>query len=261
MSFEQQAAAWRLHREEHLKREFGWLSLAGLFFLSEGDNPAGPDGPVTVPRAPGIVGSFVLDDGRVRFVTPEGLWWPLTGDQEGAEPSVLRWGDVSLTLVWRQDRWAVRLRDNQAATRTGFRGLDWYAPDPAWAVAGRWEPFDPPRTVTIRNVLGHESSQEFHGQAVVPTPAGPLVLWGQREASGAVFFNFRDQTSGQTTYGAGRFLDATPADGAVTLDFNRAYNPPCAFTPFATCPLPPPENRLAVPVTAGEKLPPGGPAH
>lgn len=258
MSFEQMTAAWRTEREEGLKQDFGWLSLAGLFFLSEGPNTAGPEGPVTVPRVQTALGSFVLEEGTVRFVTPEGLWWALSGDRDGGDPSILRFGDVSLTLVWRQNRWAVRLRDNQAETRTGFQGLAWYDADPAWALTARWEPFDPPRNVTIRSVLGHETAQQFHGRALLETPAGPLALLGQAEGSGSVFFNFRDQTSGTETYGSGRFLYGNLGPGGtVDLDFNRAHNPPCAFTPFATCPLPPKENHLTVAVRVGEKVPPG----
>lgn len=255
MSYLQDIEAWRNEREEGLKRPFGWLSLAGLFFLSEGENAVGPDGSVVVPRAPGPLGSVVVGT-DVRFVTPEGLWWPLVGDRDGAEPSVLRFEDVSLTLVWRQERWAIRLRDNQATTRTEFAGLSWYAPDPSWSLKGRWEAFDPPQEVVIRNVLGHQSVERFEGRVVVDTPAGPLTLVGQRQGD-SVFLNFRDATSGKTTYGAGRFLYATVQGDAVTVDFNKAYSPPCAFTPFATCPLPPQANHIGFEVPVGELSAPG----
>jgi uncharacterized protein (DUF1684 family) len=261
MSFESDQNAWRSAREKGLKKDFGWLSLAGLFFLSEGENPVGPDGAVTVARAPGTLGSYVLDGDSVKFVTPEGLWWPLVGDKEGSETAVLKFEQVSLSLVWRQERWAVRLRDNLADTRTHFQGLAWHAPDPAWNLEGRWEPFVPAQTITIKNVLGHESSQQFDGKAVLDTPAGPLELWGQDHGQGSIFLNFRDQTSGKTTYGSGRFLDAQAADGRIRVDFNKAYNPPCAFTPFATCPLPPRQNVVDVAVPAGELLPPGYQGH
>lgn len=249
--------AWRLAREADLRKDYGWLSLAGLFFLEQGDNVVGPEGPVIVDRAHGPLGSFVLDDGKVRFKTPQGLSWSLDGDRNGGDPSVLFYEDFSLTLVWRNDQWAIRLKDNRAPTRTGFRGLAWIPYDSQWSLTGSWEPSVPPRRVPIRNVLGHESAEEFHGRAVLEGPAGGFSLWGQAHEDNEIFFNFRDATSGRTTYGAGRFLEGRLIQGGkIEVDFNRAYNPPCAFTAYATCPLPPSENRLAFPVNAGELVPP-----
>ena len=165
-------------------------------------------------------------------------------------------GRLSLHVIERGGRFAIRLKDRDAEARKRFTGLHWYEVDPKYRVEARWVPNEPPTTLQIPNILGQIEPMPSPGRAEFTLDGQPLHLDGVLEEPDAkeIFFIFRDQTSGKETYGAGRFLYAAlPQAGKLTLDFNEAYNPPCAFTAYATCPLPPPQNRLPVPIPAGEK--------
>jgi len=160
---------------------------------------------------------------------------------------------VSVTLIQRGTRFGLRLRDPEAETRRDFRGLDWFAINDRYRVRAEWHPYKPAKQIPIINVLGDTQNEPCPGYA-------EFVLGGESYRlepaveDGELFFMFRDGTSSDLTYGSGRFLKASmPSGGRVELDFNRAYNPPCAYTDFATCPLPPKQNRLAVRIQAGEK--------
>ena len=140
------------------------------------------------------------------------------------------------------------------AARTGFLGLDYFPIDPAWRIEAKWVPFEPPREIRIASIVGTSENEKSPGKAVFDREGKTFELIPVQESPDSLFFIFSDETSGKETYGAARFLYSDPPRGGkVVLDFNRAVNPPCAFTPFATCPLPPKENRLTVRVTAGEK--------
>jgi hypothetical protein len=164
-------------------------------------------------------------------------------------------GTLSIHVIDRGGKKALRVKDSEAERRTRFAGIEHFPVDPAWRIEAEWVPFDRPRAVPIKNILGQESDALVLGEAVFGRDGHTLRLLPIQEApDGPLFFIISDLTSGAETYGAARFLYADPPrDGKVTLDFNRAINPPCAFTPFATCPLPPKENRLPIAVTAGEK--------
>lgn len=261
--------AWQQQRVENLKKETGWLNLAGLYWLEQGVNRAGAgeDNELVFPagKAPERLGRFVLKNGEVEFIAAPGAVVlhegkpvqriSLQSDKEG-KPTVLGHGTLRWFIIDRSGRLGVRLRDLEAETLVNFKGLEYYPIDPAWRVEARFEPYDPPKKVAIPTVLGtvlQEPSPgalvfEIGGQTYRLDPTGEL-------SDDELFLIFADETNGAETYGAGRFLYVkTPgADGRTVIDFNKAYNPPCAFTPYATCPMPPEQNKLPIKVTAGEK--------
>jgi hypothetical protein len=258
---------WRDTREAGLRSERGWLSVAGLFWLKDGFNRMGP-GPghdVALPADVTAKGRIELREGQVNVTFDAGSEGAIAGrpvtsaelrsDASGS-PDVLRIGRLSLHLIDRGGRLGIRLRDPEARTRREFKGLDWFEVDEAYRVRARFVPYDTPKPVRVPNVLGQSSSMPSPGYATFALDGREVRLEGVLEEPGAqeLFFIFRDETSGKETYPAGRFLySPLPKDGAVLLDFNKAYNPPCAFTEFATCPLPPPQNWMSVRVPAGEK--------
>jgi hypothetical protein len=262
----QEEAAWRAERAERLKTEDGWLSLVGLFWLEPGDNAVGsdPDGRIVLPVGPARAGRLVYDRGTVRLVAPEAAGFTVGGeavtdrvlraDNEG-DADVVRLGRVNFQVIKRGERHGIRVRDPESSARTGFKGLSWFPIDPTYRVEATFRRFDEPRQMAISTVIGTTESMLAPG-LVEFTLAGqkhsllPLV---DDPAATRFFLILRDGTSSKETYGAGRYLYAEREGDRVILDFNRAYNPPCAYTPHATCPLPPPENRLAVRIEAGER--------
>jgi hypothetical protein len=182
-----------------------------------------------------------------------------------AAPTTVRFGHASFYVIERDGRKALRVKDADAEARRDFSGIDYFPIDPSWRIEADWVPFVPAHDLQIGSVIGTIDTVKVPGKAVFHRDGHTLELLPyQEEPGGELFFVLADRTSGKQTYGAARFLYAAlPADGLdkpgkVVLDFNQAYNPPCAFTPFATCPLAPPENRLDVAVTAGEKKYAGG---
>jgi uncharacterized protein (DUF1684 family) len=180
---------------------------------------------------------------------------PLRTDADG-KPDVLKLGRISFFVLRRGDRFAIRVKDPESAALKAFKGVENFPVDPSSRVTARFEPYSTPREVGIPTVLGTTVKMRAPGQVRFKLRGRTLILQPVQEdpADGQLFFIFRDGTSGRETYPAGRFLYAdAPKDGKVVLDFNKAINPPCAFTPFATCPLPPEQNRLKVRIAAGEK--------
>lgn len=268
--------AWRKDRNEGLKKEDGWFTLVGLFWLEPGENRfgSGPDNRVLLPegKTPAFAGTLIREGEAVKVRVAPGVAITsagqpvteaaLTSDAKG-EPTVLQLGSVSFFVIQRGDKVGVRVKDSKSQALTSFQGLDFYPIQPDWKVTARFEPYNPPKPVPIPNVLGQVSE--------IPSPGAVVFDWKGKtyrmdalpgSEDGGLVLLFADQTNGKETYGAGRFLETTPPkDGRVVVDFNTAYNPPCAFTSFATCPLPPAQNRLALAVTAGEKKYAGGPEH
>jgi uncharacterized protein (DUF1684 family) len=259
---------YRESRVDRLQAPEGWLSLIGLFWLDQGDNGFGSakDQAIVLPEdaAPPVAGVLRLDGGQVRLVARENVTITLADesvrdrvlqdDHEG-KPDVLRLGRLSMHVIRRGDRLALRVKDPEAETRRMFHGIEYFPVDPAYRVEARLERFDEPREVQIPTVAGTTSRMLVPGKLVFTLDGKthelePLV---GTPSETELFIIFRDETSGTETYGAGRYLYATLEDGRATVDFNKAYNPPCAFTRYATCPLPPRANRLPVPVPAGEK--------
>ena len=250
-AFEAEWQAWREKRLAGLRRPQGWLALIGLHWLKEGEN-----------RVAGLPGLFTLAGGRVTLTATAGDGWTLGGapvttrelasDREG-RPDRIEVGSRTAQVIERGGRLALRVWDAESPARQAFTGIEAFRPDPRWRVVARWEAYPAPRTVEVPSVVGIPSREQAPGRAWF-TVEGKEVSLEPTLDGDELFFVFKDRTAPRETYGAGRFLSAaTPRDGTVVLDFNRAYNPPCAFTPWATCPLPLPQNVLPVRIEAGEK--------
>jgi uncharacterized protein (DUF1684 family) len=191
---------------------------------------------------------------------------PLTLNGKRATQTTLREDEDILAvkrlkfyLIRRGDRAGIRLKDNDSAARKQFQGLAWYPVDRSWRIEAKYTAWTTPHSLVFHNTIGQEEKEPSPGYATFQKDGREFRLEPMLD-DGELFFVLRDQTSGQTTYGASRFLYADPPkNGVVVLDFNKAENPPCAFTAYATCPLPPPQNRLALAITAGEKKYAGSP--
>jgi len=266
--YERALAEWRADRVASLKGPDGWLNLAGLYWLKGGANSfgaaAGNDLVAPEGSAPPRLGDFVVDNGMVTFKTEPGVEVfhgespvtdvLLTDDQDG-EPTLLTHGSLAWTVIRRMDRVGVRLRNYDHPAIAAFEGIESYPTDPDWRIVARFEAYPEPRKIRLATVvqgLGWEPT--VPGTLEFDAKGQALSLEAYRSDDG-FFIVFADGTTGDTTYPAGRYLAANlpGPDGTTILDFNRAYNPPCVFSEFATCPLATPRNRLPVAVEAGEK--------
>lgn len=268
--------AWHAGRIARLTAPDGWLSLVGLEWLRPGVNRVGsaPDNDVVIEKTPAHLGTVAwANDGTVTVTLDPASGTTIDGmratravllDDSHPEPTTVAHGSVSFILLERDGRKALRVRDRDATTRTGFAGIERFPVDPAWRVVADWQTLDPPFQLATGTVIGTIETHPAPGKAVFEVDGRHCELYPILEApqDDQLFVVLADRTSGRETYGAARFLYADPPrDGKIVLDFNKAYNPPCSFTPYATCPLAPPENRLAVRVVAGEKSYAAGPRH
>ena len=254
--------SWRAQRERDLKSDTGWLTVAGLVFLKPGVNTVGadPDSDVVLPgAAPRHAGRLIRENAGVAFEPEAGAALTLNGApvngrvQLGARDRISAAG-VSFHLHESGERIGIRIRDVNSPLRKTFKGLRWFAVRDAWTIEGQFVRYPEPRAVTVANVLGDFERLTVPGEVVARIGGQDVRL--QAASSGRrLWFIFSDALGGRDTYRI-RFLYADPpdADGRVTLDFNRAYNPPCAYNPYTTCPVPPPQNRLKVAITAGERI-------
>jgi len=262
----QQIEQWRAHREARLKADDGWLTVAGLFWLNGGDNSAGtaPDCAMVLPAgsAPAHAGVFHFHGGKTSFRAVPGVAVAVNGkpvesaelksDDDKDGPDELSINALTMYVIHRGDKYGIRLKDRNSEYRRSFTGLHWYPIRPDYRVTAKLVAWPQPKEIPIANILGQTEPTPSPGYLEFTLNGVPLRLDAVTEDN-TLFLIFRDRTAGKTTYGAGRFLNADmPKDGVAVLDFNKAYNPPCAFTPYATCPLPPPQNRLAVAIEAGE---------
>jgi uncharacterized protein (DUF1684 family) len=250
-TFQSEIAEWRRAREERLKAEVGWLSVAGLFWLHDGANRFGKDpaNDIVLPDGPAQAGVFELRNGKVT-VTVDGKSRPIAADAADAA----KVGRLSLFVIKRGDRYGIRLKDPDSEYRRNYHGIQHFPAAEKWRITARW--VAEPRKIPILNIIGITEDSECPGYAVFQVNGKEHRLAPIIEEPGAkeLFYIFRDLTTGKETYPAGRFFYSDmPKDGKVVLDFNKAYNPPCAFTPYATCPLPPKENHLHLRIDAGEK--------
>jgi uncharacterized protein (DUF1684 family) len=247
---------WRADREAGLKKPDSWLSLTGLFWLKEGANRAGsdPSSRVLLPEgAPRFFGTLIREGRTVRFQPADGEARVLKSDKDG-DPDILETGSVSLYVIERGDQVGVRMKDRNSPYLRDFTGLRWYPVDEAWRIEARWLPYAQPKQMTFEAQAGGAQRMISPGYAEFEKKGRKFRMIAVDEGD-QLWFIFRDRTAGKTTYAAARFLYAAkPRNGSVVLDFNKAYNPPCVFTPYATCPLPPPENRLPIAVEAGEMM-------
>ena len=264
----EQIEQYRTSREERLRKADGWLTLVGLFWLEPGDNPMGSDASnkVVLPAgaAPPRAGNLVYDGREVRLIAEPGVEILvedvsvtdriLLADADGG-PDVVRLGRLRLYVIRREERVGIRVKDPESPVRLEFHGLDYFPVGSAYRVVGEFRPFPEPREIELATAVGTRAHMLVPGEIAFSLGGREHTLLPLVDSPDETefFLIFRDETSGAETYGAGRYLYADLEDEKVVLDFNKAYNPPCAFTAFATCSLPPPENRIASRIEAGEK--------
>ncbi len=264
-------AAWRLKVQLGIRDS--WVGLAGLWPLSEGRTAFGTDSslPIVVagPGPRGVVGTFVRR-GRAVQIEPRGSdFLFLSHDRrpiastvalrtdDDSVPTVLRFGSLRLWIHVADDRSYVRARDDASPRLKGFSPAPEYRPDPRWRVAARFNAYRPLKVFRVAEITGADERLSVPGELVFRLGAQQfrLLAFAEPDDSTLLWLMFKDSTNQRETYGAGRYLwvPAPDSTGWTTIDFNRAISPPCAYTAYATCPLPPPENRLAVAIAAGER--------
>ncbi|MGW8265818.1 MAG: DUF1684 domain-containing protein [Longimicrobiales bacterium] len=270
--------AWQARRVAELKEPDSWLSVVGLFWLKPGENTIGSDPRMDVVfpgrDVPPFLGTLTLrGHGSFEFSHAAGVG--TSPPPWGAEPApgtgeavrfrvdspeggpVFRWGTLSWFVIERYGEYAIRLRDSDSEALAEFRGLERFPVNSDWRVLGRFHRYDPPREIATPNVLDIPSTSASPGAVVFQVEGEEyrLDVTGEPDAR-SFFVVFGDATNREETYPGGRFLSIGPLlDGDwIVIDFNRAYNPPCVFTPYATCPVPPDQNKLPVRIEAGEKM-------
>jgi len=266
-------AAWQTKRTESIGGTNGWTTLIGLHWLKEGSNSAGSAATNQIvlqsDRVPASIGTFTRSGNSVTFTAAPNTDVRVHGEKVSRMelktdaqpvPTRLQIGTVSMVTIQRGDRLGLRVRDPESAARREFKGLRWFPYDPAWRLAGQFVPFVVPEKLRVPDVTG--ATQEFDcpgGIVFLAQGSEQRLLVVEEPGESEFFVMFKDQTSGVSTYPAGRFLYVSKPDaaGRVIIDFNRAYTPPCGFTVFATCPLPPRPNWLPLSVKAGELRPDG----
>ena len=259
---------FRQDREARLKADTGWLTIAGLFFLSPGQSSFGSDplNDIVLPApAPARAGTFEFRDGRVAVKAADGgsliingkpvAGAELTSDVRG-EPDSIAIQDLALWVHESGERRAIRLRDKNSRLRTEFTGVKWFPINEAYRVDARFVPYDKPKTLKVPNILGDVDTAHSPGLVVFSIGGQEFKMEPIAEDGDDEFwFVFRDLTSGKDTYAAARFLyTPVPVNGRLVLDFNKSENPPCAYNPYTTCPLPPEQNRLRIRIDAGERI-------
>jgi uncharacterized protein (DUF1684 family) len=267
--WQQSLAAWRERADKSLRSDNGWLTLAGRYVMKPGVNTfgTGPANDIVFPKGlgPERMGTLTIAGASVTLKLADGVTMmkdgvPFTERVMGTALDKRDWvtmGRLNMHVIAREDRYVLRLADNESEVRKSFAGRVWYEPNSSYRVQATFVPYPPGRKVTIVNVLDEASDEPSPGYV-------EFELGGSRHRLDAVgdgeglFFVLRDATAGDTTYRPGRFLYVakTPAPGQpFELDLNRVYNPPCAFSEFTTCPLPPKQNILKVRLEAGERYP------
>jgi hypothetical protein len=276
-AWQKETAVWREEHKADLLKPDGWLALVGLEWLQSGDTSVGSaaDNKIHLPSGPAHLAILHLDGETVTLNAPAGGFPPdflvtgvpaksqslkAEGNKDKLSPR-LTIGDLSMYVIRREARFALRIKDAHSPAITGFHGLKWYAPDPTYRVTAKWLPYSPQKTITLATLVGTNYDQPVPGAAEFALAGKTFRLEPVLEdpAVAKLFFILRDTTSISTTYGACRFLyTAFPTNGLdkpgeLVLDFNRLENPPCAYTPYSTCPLPPTGNRLPIPLPVGEQ--------
>jgi uncharacterized protein (DUF1684 family) len=264
---------WRTANEEKLRAPFGWLALTGHYWLQEGENLVGTSSDCSI-KLPAdldwaIQGVVTVTSGQVVLKTKEAAgirvnekWIAecrlnIQKDQEEADGSdSITVGDrLKLQLVRRAGRLAIRVRDRESSIRKNFEGKRWHTVQPEYCVEARFEPYEPEKRIRIINIQGDSVEAVLAGRLRFQWNDQEWTLDAIAEGEDSLFVVFKDRSSGKSTYGPGRFLTlASPVEGRVTIDFNKAYNPPCAFSPHTLCPLPPRQNLLDLEINAGEMM-------
>ena len=258
---------WHQNRIERLKKDTGWLNLVGLHWLKEGENTFGSseENDIKFPdNSPQKIGTIILKDSLLTFKSADGvdvlnnnvkatvleLKDDLTRMRTALATGSLRW-----YIIKRGERYGIRLRDVESPILKEFKDIDIYPINEDWRIEATFIPYDPPKQILIPNILGTTEEDNSPGSLSF-TKNGKNYKLDAIESRNGFFIIFADETSGKETYGAGRFLytDRPDSNNIVILDFNISYNPPCVFTKYATCPLPPKQNYLHLKITAGEKM-------
>jgi len=263
-SYVEEIEAWRAEREANLEKDDSWLTVAGLYWLRDGENWVGADtaNDFVLPEgsAPPVVGVFDFHEGKTTFRPQQGVTVTQYGKpvEQAAlgseEKEAISIGKLSMWVHRSGDRLAIRLRDLDSSIRKEFTGLVWFPVDPRFRVTAKFEAYARPRDVEILNMLGDVERYQSPGTVTFAVAGETVQMEPVSSSDGGLWFIFRDATSGNESYPAARFLQTdAPRNGQVVIDFNKAYNPPCAFNPHTTCPMPAKENRLKVPIRAGEK--------
>ncbi len=263
---QQAVEAWRASRDERLRKPDGWLTLVGLEWVKEGENRIGSaaDNDIRLGGGPAYWGSVFLQDGQLQFnnADPDSVKVDgeplesavLVADTEG-EPTIISSSTLKINAIFRES-YALRIKDSEARALQNFKGVENYQIDDSWLIDGRFIRAEEGTGIEIVNVLGQVGESPVYGTFEFDRDGKThrLLALGDEESE-SLWFIFMDRTTGHGTYGAGRYLysEGMPENGRLTVDFNKAYNPPCAFNPYSTCPIPPQRNRMDLWVLAGEK--------
>lgn len=264
---QQEIAAWRAGRIERLTAPSGWLSLVGLHWLPPGTAQTlgnGPDNDVDLGRGPKRLGILSWDNGNAHFQAEAGVELVVVGEVVDAvdltpaadgTPVIVNFGSANFQVIVRGDKQALRVKDSETPTRKDFAGIPYFDISPEWRIEARYEAYEQPRTIEVATVVGTIEAYPNPGRIVFEKDGRTHSIEALVEEGEEQFYLIiADRSSGKETYGMARYLYAgPPEDGHIVVDFNKAYNPPCAFTAYATCPMPPPGNRLDLYVSAGEK--------
>lgn len=258
---------YRENADKSLRAEYSWLALTGLFWLEEGENSFGTDlaNLVTLPdgSAPAQAGVFTLTDGVVSVQFAEGVNGMVNGEalaqaemkpDTAGEPTEIKLNDLKMVVIERGTEFGIRIWDKNNPKRTNFEGRKWHEPNHNFRVTAKITLFNPPKKVPMVNQIGDHFEGEMDAKVIFDLNGVTNTLDVTELSSGALYIMFKDGSSGESTYPPGRYLVTEIAEGdTVVIDFNKAYSPPCAFTDFATCTLPHPQNILSITVEAGEK--------
>lgn len=260
---------WDAKRVSRLKADDGWLNLIGRFWLKPGENTFGTskDNDIVIEssKLPEHIGSFLFVDTIVTFKANEGTdvlfnnkpvkEIVLIGDEK-KDMTVLQIGSVKFNLIIRDTLYGIRFRDLNSDLVKNFKGIKRFPIDQSWDIRAKFEEYNPPKEIMVPNVLGQIDKEKSPGAVVFERDGQTYRIDAVDEGGDKLFLIIADQTSGDETYGGGRFIYVNKPDstGIIDLDFNKAYNPPCVFTKYATCPLPPLQNYLKLRIEAGEKV-------
>ena len=260
---------WHSNRINRLKADNGWLNLAGRFWLKHGESTFGSskDNDIVVEssKVPEKIGTFIFKDSVVTFKAKDGVDVLLNGnlvkeivmvDDQKKDITVLQIGSIKFNLIIRDTLFGIRFRDLNSDLVKNFKGVERFPVDESWNIKAKFEAYNPPKEIIVPNVLGQMNKEKSPGAVVFEREGKTYKIDAVDEGDENLFLIVADETSGEETYGGGRFMSVKKPDSTETiiLDFNKAYNPPCVFTKYATCPLPPLQNYLKLRIEAGEKM-------
>jgi uncharacterized protein (DUF1684 family) len=260
---------WHNNRVERLKADNGWLNLVGRFWLKKGESTFGyakdNDIVVETSKLPDHIGVFTFNDSTVTFRANNDVDVLHDGkpvkeivmiDDQKKDMTVLQIGSIKFNLIIRDTLYGIRARDLGSSLIKNFKGIEYFLIDQSWDIKARYEAYNPSKEITVPNILGQMDREKSPGAIVFERNGKTYKIDAVDEGGDDLFLIIADETTGDKTYGGGRFLYVKKPDstGTIDLDFNKAYNPPCVFTKYATCPLPPEQNYLKLKIDAGEKM-------